>query len=308
MNKYLDINRVEFLITGNCTSNCKHCSNSNVGGKSQYLTLEKGKKILDSVKKEYQLNSVMVFGGEPLLYPETTIQLLKYAKKLNIPNRQIITNAFWTKDRSKIDKICQMLKDADVNDILISIDSFHDEHLDYDLVEYAVSKLSKLNFPNIKLHPCWYISKDDNNKYDTHTNNLLENLAKYGIPRSDGNTLFAAGNAVKNFPNRFKPLDNIKHIDCGKLPYTESPKLLESIGIDPDGKVSSLCFGQSIEIEDFLENYDPYSDEVMSLFLEQGVTGLTKLADQKGITFSISDYYSICDACTELRNKLSDIS
>jgi organic radical activating enzyme len=306
MNKYLDIKRVEFLMTGNCTSKCRHCSNAVIGGSAQYLPLEKGKKILCFITKEYDLESVMVFGGEPLLYPESTITLLEYAKELNISDRQIITNGFWTKNKSRIDEICLMLKKADVNNILVSVDSFHQEHLDFEIVEYTVSKLSKLNLSNIKLHPCWYFSSTADNNYDKQTRDFLKRLSKYNIKVSNGNNLFPGGNAVKNFPERFKPLENLMEIDCGKLPYTESPKRLNSIGIDPDGKVSSSCFGQNLEVNDFLKNYDPYSDYPMKIFLEQGIVGLKEIAAKKEINFDISEYYSICDACTELRKRISD--
>ena len=300
MNKNLDIKRVEFSITEQCTSRCIHCSNTYTKT-GTHISPEKGIHILKKVAEEYSLDSVMAFGGEPLLYPESTIGILDYAKEINIPRRHIITNGFWSRNKSKIDEICAMLEKAEVNDIMVSIDGFHHEHLDYDIVEYTVSKLNSKNLDSIRLHPCWYKSESDDNEYDEKTRQCLSSFSKYNIEVSKGNILFPAGNAITNFPGRFSPLHDLSQIDCGILPYTESPDLITSIGIDPHGKVSSLCFGDDIEIDDFLENYDPYSDTMMNIILTKGINELVKIAQDKEIDFHVSDYYSMCDACNTLR-------
>lgn len=96
------LNRIEFLITNQCSSNCIHCSVKNHRSVNNVINLQTAKDILDSVIKEYKINSIMTFGGESLLYPETTTSLLKYAKDLEISNRQLITNCFWSKDKDRI--------------------------------------------------------------------------------------------------------------------------------------------------------------------------------------------------------------
>ena len=178
---------------------------------------------------------------------------------------------------------------------------FHQEHLDYEIVDYTLSRLSSLKLERIRLHPCWYISEMDDNKYDEKTRQILSSFSKYEIEVSNGNIMFPAGNSITSFPGRFCPLNDIKQIDCGVIPYTEYPDMIKSIGINPDGKVSSLCFGESQNIDDFLEYYDPYSDSLINTFLSKGITELLKLAQDKNIEFMISDYYSICDACNGLR-------
>lgn len=295
MNKYVDLKRVEFFITDVCSSRCVHCSNKREVISNKVLDFDTAKSILDRVTTEYTLDSVMIFGGEPLIYPEETTDILKYARDIGIPTRQLITNGYWSSNRERIDEILEMLKDAEVNDILISVDHFHQEFLNFSIIEYVISSISEMGFPKVELHPCWYQSADANNLYDNSTRAYLHKLEKYNIPVSSGNKLFPAGRAIESFPDLFIPLTSIKEIDCGLLPYTERPDKIESIGISPEGLVSSLCFGEDRYLDDFLQNYDPYSDEVMKLFLEKGVQALS---DDK---FDITQYYSICDACRELR-------
>ena len=67
---YMNINRIEFLVTLQCTGKCKHCS---VGPRlnensDKCVDLE---KAIDAVKKlsaRFPVESLMTFGGEPLLY------------------------------------------------------------------------------------------------------------------------------------------------------------------------------------------------------------------------------------------------
>ena len=92
MNNYLkNLNRIEFVVTMACTGKCKHCSQGDHNSTEQ---LDKS-LCADAVRKipsEYNIQSVMTFGGEPLLCPDTVCEIHKAAKEMNIPKRQLITN------------------------------------------------------------------------------------------------------------------------------------------------------------------------------------------------------------------------
>lgn len=102
INKYInDINRVEFAITHSCTSNCKHCS-VGINKGSDKLDKYKVANVLIELSKEFQIESVMTFGGEPLLFYDIVFTIHKTAKDCGIPVRQIITNGYFTNDNEKI--------------------------------------------------------------------------------------------------------------------------------------------------------------------------------------------------------------
>ncbi len=304
-NKYIDLKRVEFIITNKCSSKCIHCSNIDNKNTNRVIDEVTTKGILDSVVKNYKIDSVMTFGGESLLYPEITTSIFKYAKDLEIPNRQLITNCYWSKNIKRINEICSMLVDCGVNDLLLSVDSFHQEYLDFEIVDYTINKLSKLNFKSIKLHPCWFESKDSQNKYDIQTNNFLNQLSKYNIEISQGNILFPAGAAITNFPDKFKALKDINEIVCGSMPYTDNPQMVESICVNPDGKIGGLCYGEDMSITDFLDSYNPFSDKLLNSFLTNGIEELKNILVQQNVDFNIENYYSTCDACKALRKSLN---
>ena len=127
MNKYLkNLNRIEFVVTMACTGRCKHCS------QGEHKSTENIDKFLaaDAVRKiagEYDIKSVMTFGGEPLLYPETVFEIHKAAREMNIPKRQLITNGYFSKDTEKIGVVVRELVESGVNEILLSVDAFHQE-------------------------------------------------------------------------------------------------------------------------------------------------------------------------------------
>ena len=92
MNKHLkNLNRIEFVVTMACTGKCKHCS------QGEHRTSESIDKNLaaDAVRKiveEYNIESVMTFGGEPLLCYDTVCEIHKTAKEKDIVTMQILEN------------------------------------------------------------------------------------------------------------------------------------------------------------------------------------------------------------------------
>lgn len=304
MNKFLHLNRIEFLVTSKCTSQCHHC-HVLPGIPKGVLSLDKAKLAIDLATENHPIDSVMAFGGEPLLYPEITCSIFEYSTQKGIPTKELITNCFWTKDHTKIDEICYQLKKSSANKILLSIDYFHQEFLDFEIVRYTVEKLSKLVFENIYLHPCWYESPSAANQYDEKTRKYLAQLSEFRIPTGAGNTLFPSGKAALNYKDKFRPIKSFDQIYCGSEPYSGRPDTIDTLTIDPDATVS-VCGQDKMEIEDFINHYNPYKDEIMKTFLNNGVHELVKLAEKSNIKFELSDYYSPCEACIAFRKVIKE--
>lgn len=97
---YLHIRRIEFMTTYFCPGRCKHCS---VGGRLHPKEGDvhvRAKEAADAVKtlsRIFPVSSVMTFGGEPLLFPETVCAIHQTAASCGIPARQIITNGYFLK-------------------------------------------------------------------------------------------------------------------------------------------------------------------------------------------------------------------
>ena len=249
MNNYLkNLNRIEFIVTYNCTGKCKHCSVGEPSNTSFYLDKDIANKVVYEVAEKYNIQSVMTFGGEPLLNPDCVCAIHSAAEKSGIPKRQLITNGFFSQNPDKIKLMAEKLSESGVNDILLSVDTFHQETIPIEPVKLFASEIQKAGLP-LRLSPAWLISKEDSNEYNKKTAEILKEFTDIGITESDGNIVFPEGNALKYLKEYFTN-------QAPENPYTENPFDLKSISIEPDGNL----FGENIykkSIFEILKNYNP---------------------------------------------------
>ncbi len=252
MNPYTkNINRMEFVITYACTGRCKHCSEGEHTLSGEHLDGDVAAKALCDVAKKYNLTSVMTFGGEPLLYPEEVCKIHSAAAELGIPKRQLITNGFFSKDVKKINEVAQALAKSGVNDLLLSVDAFHQETIPLEPVKAFAKEVLRLGVP-IRTSPAWLVAKDDDNPYNIKTREILNEFSAMGVAEADGNVIFPSGNALKYLSEYFDADSNYIN------PYEENPEDVRAISVEPNGGV----LGGNVYKTDILEiikRYDPKS-------------------------------------------------
>ena len=91
MNKYLEhLNRIEVIETLACTGHCKHCSEGDHAGFKEHLDGECAAKAVDEICHVYNIDSLMVFGGEPLLYPQDVCKIFQAGEKAGIGRRDLM--------------------------------------------------------------------------------------------------------------------------------------------------------------------------------------------------------------------------
>ena len=250
MNEYLrNLNRIEFVVTSACTGKCKHCSQGDHRG-TENINKAYAADAVYKIANEYNIKSVMTFGGEALLYPETVCEIHRAAKEMNIPKRQLITNGFFTNDYEKIHQIGQALIENGVNEILISADAFHQETIP---LEYVISFAKAVNHSDItlKLNPAWLISPDHQNTYNIKTKEILKVFTSMGIEIGEGNVIFPSGNALKYFSDYF---DLTKE---NTNPYQQNPRDIRAICFSANGDI----LGSNLYREDISEILSSYKPE-----------------------------------------------
>ena len=249
MNKYLrNLKRIEFVVTSACTGNCRHCSQGEHTG-SENIDNFIAADAVRRIAQEYCITSVMTFGGEPLLFPETVFEIHNAAREMNIPHRQLITNGYFSKSKEKTEAVAKMLSDCGVNDILLSVDAFHQETLPLETVKAFAKLLLKYNLP-VRIHPAWLVSPSDDNKYNNKTRELLHEFSEMDITISDGNVIFPSGNAVKYFAEYFDlslPAQN---------PYREDPTDIKAISFCANGDILKRNIYKQ-DIIEILSSYTP---------------------------------------------------
>lgn len=230
MNKYLkNLNRIEFVVTNACSGRCKHCSQgSHIS--NEHIDADIAEHAIYDICKHYTIESLMTFGGEPLLYPETVCKIHSAARKMNIAQRELITNGYFSKDVNRIKEVAHMLAQSGVNGICLSVDAFHQETIPLEYVkEFAMAVLDE-NIP-IHTHPAWLVSADDDNPYNLKTRELLKEFNAMGIEQSSGNVIFPSGNALKYLGEYFD-----KNIDYHN-PYVEDARNIKTISFSANGDV-----------------------------------------------------------------------
>jgi MoaA/NifB/PqqE/SkfB family radical SAM enzyme len=304
-NKFLKLNRVEYVITDYCTGRCKHCSViDRIQQAKGHLHYEKMKGVLSEICRSYKIDSVMCFGGEPLLFPEEVEGILYEASVCGINKREIITNGYFNKSAYVIADVVFSLEEAEVTNILLSVDAFHQEKIPIESVYEFAKKVIEGNIINIKLHPAWLVDKDNDNPWNKKTKEILEQFNDLGIPISKGNSIVPSGNAVE-FLSEYYPKQEIDlSFHCGQAVYSSKLDEVNSISIIPNGDVC-VC-GFSIgnvyreDINTILNRYDPNEIPMMKILLEDGVKGLMEYVKERGVIIDESKHHSACSVCREI--------
>ena len=190
----------------------------------------------------------MTFGGEPLLHTDAVYAVMEVAKELSVPKRQVITNGYFSNDIRKICEVAEKLAKCGVNDLLLSVDAFHQETIPLQTVKRFAVELKRCGVP-VRLSPAWLLSATDGNPYNCETRRLLESFSDLDIPVGDGNIVFPEGNAQKYLSEYFMG-------ETPENPYVEDPCDVRCVSFSPNGDVLNGNVYRS-DIMDILEMYVP---------------------------------------------------
>ncbi len=303
MSDYVNLKRLELLITFRCTSDCIHCYSTGTGKTyPPYIDKNMAIAVIGEIGSVYDLDSIMTFGGEPLLYPEIVCAIHEKAAAIGINERQVITNGCWTRDKSKARNIAKLLASSGVNHVAISVDAFHQECMPLDMVRYSAEALLEVGITNIKWNPCWLVSSDSDNRYNSVTRTILTELEDLSIATGEGNVVAPEGRAAINLSEYFERKKSFPGVSCQDLPYMNRLDDIQSICIEPNGDLP-LCKALTIgnvkdgNIVGLLESYNPYSTPEIKAILDRGVQVFVEDSNKQGIELEESGYYTICDLC-----------
>ena len=247
MNPYLkNLRKIEFVVTYACTGKCKHCSEGDHSNCGEHIDAKAAALAVEKVAGYYPIQTVMTFGGEPLLYPEAVFAIHKAAVKMNIPHRQVITNGYFSKDVSRMKWMAQNLKEVGVNDLLISADAFHQETIPLDTVKQFALLAREADIPT-RIQPAWLVSEEDMNPYNQMTNRILNEFRSLGFIIGQGNVIFPEGNAQKYLGQYFSSIEV-------ENPYAEDPRDVKCLSFEPNGNILNDNLYQK-DILDILRDY-----------------------------------------------------
>lgn len=252
MNPYLkNLNKIEFVVTNACTGKCKHCSEGDHEPCGERIDPKVAVDAVRRVAREYDIKTVLAFGGEPLLYTDAVYEIIRAARDCNVTRRQVITNGFFTREAKKIREVAERLAECGVNDLLLSVDAFHQETIPIDTVKIFASEAKKLRIP-IRLQPAWLVAPADENSYNLKTREILREFSDMDVAVGEGNVIFPEGNAKKYLAEYFENVipDN---------PYVDDPKDVKCLSFSSNGDV---LYGNVYknDIIDIINSYIPRGD------------------------------------------------
>ena len=255
MNPYLkNLTKIEFVVTNACTGRCRHCSEGEHIGCHEQIDPTLAANAVRRVAELYPIQTVMTFGGEPLLHQEAVYAIHCAAKEMQVPRRQIITNGYFTKDVGQMREVASKLAACGVNDLLLSVDAFHQETIPLDVVRTFAIEAKACGIP-IRLQPAWLVSPTDQNVYNRETCKVLQSFADLQIPQNEGNIIFPEGNAKRFLSAYF--------VDTSpENPYAEDPRDVRCLSFSASGEILGGNFYKT-DILEILQQYNPTETETI---------------------------------------------
>jgi len=300
----MKIKRLEFLLTEKCNSRCIHCQGEHSPEREGVMKVEDGINYLNEATSVADLESFMIFGGEAMLYPERTIKLFKKSKELRIPEIELITNGFWGRDKNRANELAAQLKEAGVNEILISVDAFHLPYIPLDYSRNAALASVDVGIERVRWNVAILESETAFNQFDRQTNRIMSVLETLNL-EVHVNKVWPQGRARRTLTEFFpkQPLE-------GKCPEAESVLINpDCITLDPKGW-ASICWSLSIgnakkePIFKILNSYHWKNHPVGKTIVKSGPKGLLELQEAHGFQLQKEKYIDRCHLCVDTRKFL----
>ena len=313
LSPYMNLDRIEFVVTYQCSGRCKHCSlghDLNRADGPPHIDPVYAVRAIERLAELFPITSVMTFGGEPLLYADVVSAIHAAATRCGIGARQLITNGYFTKSDDRRLQVAADLQKAGVNNLLLSVDVFHQEAIAVAEVHAFARHLVEAGLPDVSLQPAWVVNRGHDNPYNAKTEELLALFGDLSIPVSGGNDIFMAGNAAENLADYYdKPCLNMADT-CGSMPYTEPLDDITSLSLVPNGDVMICGFAigniYNEDIGDIVARYNPHENPWMAALLKGGVGDLVRLAQEKGVMVDTAGCYSVCGVCRQITQKIAN--
>jgi hypothetical protein len=272
------------------------------------MTIEEAENYLNEAASVSELESFMVFGGEPMLYPKRAIAAFRKARQLRIQKIAMLTNGIWGKNKENAEKLAKKLKAAGLDILRISVDAFHLQYIPLEYPKNAALASVEADIEEVSWNVAVLESIDATNEYDRSTKQILEKLEPTGIP-AHIHKVAPVGRATRELHRYFQHVS----VDgpCTGDPILENAlKDPTSITIEPSGE-AEICWGLAIgnarkqPLSQILNEYDWQRNPIITTLVEEGPMKLVKTVEKDSYRFRKSQYISRCHLCIEVRKTLN---
>jgi MoaA/NifB/PqqE/SkfB family radical SAM enzyme len=271
------------------------------------MSLEDVYNYLDEAVSVSNLESFMVFGGEPMLFPDRAIGAFSKAHKHGIPKIAMLTNGIWGKNQAIAEELACRMKKSGLRFLRISVDAFHLQFIPLEYPKRAALASIQAGIADVAWNVAVVESLSDKNEYDRKTAEILKSLETMGI-ETHVHKVLPVGRAARNLRQYFKR-ESLQGPCTGDSIIKNALTSPEDIGIEPSGEVS-ICWNLSIgnakqkPLNQIMRDYEWKRNPITRTLVEEGPIGLVKDARRKGFRFRNAQYVNKCHLCIELRRIL----
>jgi len=304
----MDIRRLEFTLTRKCNSQCVYCQANAGPWHNEVMNVRDAYNYLTEAVKVADLESFLVFGGEPMLYPARTTAIFNKAQQMCIPTIEMLTNGIWGKDKKRAERLAKRLKTAGLNSLGISVDAFHLEYIPLEYPRNAAQASTKAGIEKVVWNVAVIESLNAANHYDKMTAHILKELEPVGV-EAHVHKVAAAGRALETIPQYFQKT-RLEGPCEGETPMENTLKNLQCLTIEPSGSVE-ICWhlfignAKKTPLSSIINEYDWQRNPLIKTLAEEGPMGLLKQQKPHAGIFDESEYVNKCHLCIELRKRLT---
>lgn len=135
--------RVNFRMTYHCNIECRHCYNSSgPNAKAHRIPLDAMLRIIGEMPAA-GIRALNITGGEPFLYLDDVVAMIRAARSAGVRKITIYTNGFWGRTASQASAVLDRLADAGfgapADHIRVSGGLYHEEFIPFDCLAVLVT-------------------------------------------------------------------------------------------------------------------------------------------------------------------------
>ncbi len=299
---------LDILLTYKCTGRCAHCCYRAGPGRGKTMSVAEVEGYLAAVADQ-PLEWVLLFGGEPFLFPD----LLRASVALAAPLAPVLvfTNGYWAADPDTARQQLADLQQAGLDYILFSVDGFHQAHVPLERVATGIDAARELGYHTIEIDNRYLGEPDADNHFNRRNQALMAclaelcDLAGVNVTQGPARMVGRAGDELSPYLAKRSTFP----AKC-PLPGYLGGDLRAPTGVElhPGGWVD-LCAGLALgnarqrPLDKILAAYDPDAHPIIRVLAREGPLGLLELAQRHGYA-PAGGYADGCHLCYEARRFL----
>jgi len=304
----LNIKRLEFTLTTKCNSECIYCQAEASPLKNEVMDVEDAYNYLTETGTVSKLESFMVFGGEPMLFPSRTLSIIDRARELKIPKIEMLTNGIWGKSPRRAQDLALGLKRSGLNDLGISVDAFHLQFIPLEYPRNAALASVRAGIEEVAWNVAVVESLTSKNKYDRKTARILKSLKPVGM-EAHVHRVIPVGRAASNLKQYIKK-ESLEGPCIGDPILENTLTSPECITIEPSGRVDicwNLTIGNAKEkpLSQIIREYSWQENPIIRTLVEEGPMSLVRKAEGSKFRFQEDQYLNKCHLCIEIRKAVN---